>query len=151
MSLRDWLDRKDLKSHNTSPREIANLLDVVERDLQDASVSAISTDRRFATAYNAALQLATVVLYSSGYRAVGKGHHWITISVLPEILGPDAQELADYLDNCRIKRHSVDYDRAHSLTIDDVEELLKEASSFKEKVMEWLWSNYPDLLSEVGE
>ena len=150
MSLQDWLDRNDLKPHQTSPREIADLLEVVERDLKDASVTAISPDRRFATAYNAVLQLATIVLCASGYRASGQGHHWITISALPDILGPDAQELTDYLDHCRKKRHGVDYDRAYSLSTEDVEELLQETTSFRDEVLEWLKENHPDLLGEAG-
>ncbi len=150
MSLQDWLDRKDLKPHKTSLREIADLLQVVKRDLQDASVTAISPDRRFATAYNAVLQLATIVLYASGYRATGKGHHWITISVLPDIMGPATQELADYLDNCRRKRHGVDYDRAYSLSTEDVEEPLRETGSFRDEVLEWLRKSHPDLLGETG-
>jgi hypothetical protein len=38
--------------------EISDLRDVVERDLKDARVDMISAGRRFATAYNAVLQLA---------------------------------------------------------------------------------------------
>ena len=146
MVLQDWLDRKDLRPHNTSRREIASLLEVVDRDLQDASVTAISPDRRFATAYNAVLQLATAVLYTSGYRAAGRGHHWITISVIPDVMGSDAQELADYFNNCRTKRHGVDYDRAHIISTDDVDELLHEAGLFRDKVLTWLKGNRPDLL-----
>jgi len=33
---------------------------VIERDLADAAIAALSADRRFATAYNAALQTATM-------------------------------------------------------------------------------------------
>lgn len=36
-----------LRRHRTSAREIADLLGVVERNLADASVEAVSTDRRF--------------------------------------------------------------------------------------------------------
>ncbi|NPV59496.1 MAG: hypothetical protein HPY75_07525 [Actinobacteria bacterium] len=146
--MQDWLDRKDLRQHNTSRREIANLLEVVDRDLQDASVTVISPDRRFATAYNAVLQLATVVLYASGYRAAGKGHHWITISVLPDIMGSDAQERMDYFNNCRTKRHGVDYDRADIISLDDVDELLREAEIFRDEVLTWLKANRPDLLED---
>ena len=51
-----------LRSHRTSAREIADLLGVVDRDLADAAVQDVSADRRFAIAYEAALQLATITL-----------------------------------------------------------------------------------------
>lgn len=51
-----------------TPEEIRALLAVSARDEADARETAISEDRRFATAYNGALQLATVVLRAEGYR-----------------------------------------------------------------------------------
>ena len=56
-----------LRSHRTSAREIADLLGVIDRDLADAAVQEVSADRRFAIAYEAALQLATIAIYASGY------------------------------------------------------------------------------------
>jgi hypothetical protein len=56
-----------LKRQPTSRSEIDSLFRVVDRDLEDAAVPGVSADRRFATAYNAALQLATVVLRAHGY------------------------------------------------------------------------------------
>ena len=50
-----------MRVHQTSPQEIHDLRAVVERDLTDASVEALSDDRRFATAYNAVLQLTKIV------------------------------------------------------------------------------------------
>jgi len=46
---------------------------VIERGLADAAVPALSADRRFATAYNAALQAATMVIACAGYRTSGLG------------------------------------------------------------------------------
>jgi len=66
--LQRWLDSGALRRHRASGQEVADLLDVVERDLGDAQATVISLDRRFATAYSAALTLATVVLAASGYR-----------------------------------------------------------------------------------
>jgi hypothetical protein len=43
------------------------MLGLVDRDLSDASREEISMDWRFNIAYNAALQLATIVLYARGY------------------------------------------------------------------------------------
>lgn len=139
-------DKGLFKPHRTSPGEIANLLAVVERDLRDSAVTEISLDRRFATAYNAVLQLATIVLYTSGFRARGRGHHYATISALPDILEPGAQELTDYFNNCRTRRHNIDYDRAQAVTEEELEELLREAVLFKKMVLEWLDKNHPDLL-----
>jgi hypothetical protein len=72
MSLEVWKNSGWLRRHKTSAKEISGLMTLVERDLTDAAREEISTDWRFNIAYNASLQLATAVLYASGYRA-GKG------------------------------------------------------------------------------
>ena len=69
---------------------VRSLFRVAERDLADASIAALSEDRRFATAYNAALQLATIALRAEGYRTRGVGHHRTTIMALPLIVGDDS-------------------------------------------------------------
>jgi hypothetical protein len=84
MSLDDLQKQGRLRSHKTSREEIGSLIEIVKRDLNDASVSLISPDRRFATAYNAALQLATIVLHCHGYRTRGGGHHATTFAALQE-------------------------------------------------------------------
>jgi hypothetical protein len=49
---------------------------LVARDLADAQVQGLSADRRFATAYNAALQTAKMAIACAGYRVTAKaGHH----------------------------------------------------------------------------
>lgn len=101
MNLQNWLNKGRLQRHNTAAKEIADLLKVVDRDLADAAIKEISADRRFATAYNAALQMATIVLYASGYRAGKPGHHWVTLKVLPGVMGSEVQDLADYFNSCR--------------------------------------------------
>ena len=81
MSLKKWISEGRLQQHSTNNNEIQSLFKLVERDLKDAKIELLSTDRRFATAYNAALQLATIVLHAARYRvksSVG-GHHWITV------------------------------------------------------------------------
>ena len=66
MSLKDWLDNGWLKQHQTDRQEITDLLSIVERDLADAEISALSVDWRFGIAYNAALKLCTIILYAQG-------------------------------------------------------------------------------------
>jgi hypothetical protein len=63
MNLKQLLDQGKLRPHKTSKKEINNLLGLAKRDITDAKAQGISADRRFAIAYNAVLQLATILLY----------------------------------------------------------------------------------------
>ena len=91
-SLKSLLDKGALRPFPASASETADLFRVVDRDLADARVTGLSADRRFATAYNAALQLATIVLRSEGYRTFGAGHHYTTILALRAIMGEDSTQ-----------------------------------------------------------
>lgn len=146
MNLQRFLAEDRLRQHQTSPREIADHFKVVHRDLADADILQLSTDRRFATAYNAALQLATVVLSACGYRAAGSGHHWVTFCVLPDLMGPKARKFATYFDLCRSKRNLTEYDRAGEISEVETEELVREVKAFEDLVQEWLGSNFPNLV-----
>jgi hypothetical protein len=145
LTLKDLLADGRVRPHRTSAKEVAELLRVVDRDLADAEIPQLSTDRRFATAYNAALQLATIALSAAGFRALGAGHHWTTFHALPEIMGTQAQVRADYLDNCRSKRNVTDYDRVGEISQREVEEVLAEVRAFREDLLDWLKRNHPTL------
>lgn len=146
MIFQNLLAEGKLRQHRASSEEITELLQVVDRDLADAAFPQISADRRYVTAYNAALALATIALHAFGYRAVGLGHHRTTIQMLPDILGPEAQARADYLDNCRTRRNTADYDRAGTVSGTEAEELLAEVMAFRASVLEWLRMKHPSLL-----
>jgi uncharacterized protein (UPF0332 family) len=147
MSLTKWLADGHLKEHHASASEIHKLFQVIERDLDDAAIEQTSADRRFSTAYNAALQLATIALLASGYRAVpGKGHHYITIMSLTETMGQKAESRAEYLNTCRSLRNRTDYDRAGVTNENQVAELLEEIHFFHQDLIQWLKTHHPDLL-----
>jgi hypothetical protein len=147
MRLKKLSAEGQLRKHKTSAREIAELLAIVERDLKDASQRGLSVDRRFTTAYNAALQLATIALHAAGYRTAGRGHHWTTLHALPEIMGLQAVKRANYLDACRTKRNVADYDRAGEVSDIELTEILEEVRKFRTDLIEWLKSRHPNLLS----
>ena len=147
MSLNNWLSERRLRHHQSSPEEIRDLMRVVERDLADAAVEALSVDRRFATAYNAVLQLATVVLRASGYRTSGGSHHWITFQAIPHLMGHKEQDRTDYFNSCRSKRNIADYDAAGEIADSEVRELCDEANEFRTVVLNWLRNSHPGLLS----
>ncbi len=145
MNLENLLSRGRLRLHKTSKKEISNLLQLVKRDIQDAKVKGLSADRKFACAYNAILQLATIVLYCSGYRPEGAGHHFTVFQAMKEIIGSKYYKLADYFDSCRAKRNITDYDYAGGISESEAEELTREAASFLEVIIDWLKAKYPNL------
>jgi hypothetical protein len=117
----------------------------VERDLADAKGD-ISADWRFGIAYNAALKLCTILIHSSGFRPEKNLQHYRTLRALPLILGPDRRADADYLDACRIKRNTVEYDYAGGATKKDAEELIEFTRELREDVRQWLQENHIELL-----
>jgi hypothetical protein len=145
MSLQQWLENGWLRRHQTSKREIANLLKIIDRDLKDAE-GGISEDWRFGIAYNAALKLCTILLYGEGYRLEKNLQHYRTLQALPLILGKDRKADAEYLETCRSKRNIVEYDYVGAATDRDVIELIEFVRELKSSVTTWLKEHHPELI-----
>ena len=93
MSLEAWRDSRLIVEHESSQREISELLGIVETDLEDALITELSPDRRFACCYGALLTAARAALRAAGYR-VPKGtpsHHYYAIQSLQFTVGLDTQ------------------------------------------------------------
>ena len=145
MTLKQWAANGWLKDHRSSAEEIGNLLAIVERDLKDAAKGIISTDWRFGIAYNAALQLCTILLYAEGYKAERTLQHYRTIQALPFILGSERKNDSNYLDACRAKRNVVEYDYVGGVTENDADELIEFVKGLKDQVETWLEEKHPEL------
>jgi uncharacterized protein (UPF0332 family) len=145
MSLKQWADNGWLKTHRTSREEISHLLDIVERDLNDAQRD-ISTDWRFRIAYNAALKLCRILLAAEGYRPSHDSQHYRTLAALPEILGEAKKADAEYLDDCRKKRNIIEYDSVGGASESDADELIKFVKEFRGEVIAWPRKRHPELV-----
>lgn len=145
MNLNDYVAKGWLKKHQTSKEEIKNLFAIVNRDINCAKED-IVPDWRFGIAYNAALKLCTILLFSSGYRVQGSAHHMKTIELLPVIMGNDRKDDSDYLDTCRRKRNIIEYESVGGATDKDVEELISFVDEFKKDVEHWVYANRADLI-----
>lgn len=145
MSLQTWHKNGWLRPHQTNRRQIADLLAIVERDLEDARTSRLSSDWQFGIAYNAALKLCTILLYAEGYRPERALAHYRTLQSLPLILGAERKEDADYLDSCRAKRNTVEYDMAGQTSPEEAKELINFATDLKADVMDWLRKRHSKL------
>jgi hypothetical protein len=119
---------------------------IVQRDLEDATAGGISKDWQFGITYNAALKLCTILLHAEGYRpGRGQSAHNHTLNALPHILGSDRQKDADYLNSCREKRNTVEYDHVGRVSKQDVDELIEFTRGFSAEVLRWLKAKHPTL------
>jgi len=145
MTLRQWESNGWLKAEPARHEEIANLVAIVDRDLKDAA-GAISSDWQFGIAYNAALKLCTILVRAEGYRSAHGLQHYRTIAAMPLILGESRKDDADYLDSCRTKRNTVEYDYVGAASANEAKELLEFATALRVEILGWLRKKHPNLL-----
>jgi hypothetical protein len=142
------LNKNLVKAHSTSKQEICDLEKIIEREINDANVQAISNDRRFACSYNEALQLGHIVLATDGYRtnAAMPGHHKTTFAAVELIMGASVSQLTAYFEVCRRKRNSLDYSVSGSINASEVKDIQKSVLQFRRVVESWLSRNHPNLI-----
>ena len=146
MSLQQWQNNGWLRPHVTDKNEIANLLAIVDRDVEDASACGISDDWKFGIAYNAALKLATIMLYATGFKPEKNLAHYRTLLAIEFTIGAHHKDDAAYLDACRVKRNTVEYDNIGGASHAEALELLDFVKELRTEVLEILAEKYPDLL-----
>ena len=107
----------------------------------------LSTDRSFATSYNAALQSAKMAVACAGYRVVAKqGHHQAGFAAAELAIGPSVAGLIAYFETCRRKRNLLDYDAANIVSDTEAAEILEKVREFKQEVEDWIANNHPGLV-----
>jgi hypothetical protein len=144
-----WFSAGWLQRHQSSPEEIRDLWLIAERDLRDAASGGISHDWQYGIAYNAALKLCTILLHAEGYKpAKGNLAHYRVLSALPLILGQHRQGDADYLDACRQKRNTVEYDRVGGASEAEAAELITFVTGLQTEVGTWLRQKHPHLAQD---
>ena len=117
---------------------------LVARDLADASLAGLSADRRFATAYNAALQAANMAIACAGYRIVSKvGHQRISLGARNWPSGEAAHSTPTIL-------RRVDGSEILSTTRSPMlrqtqkqKEIVVQAKQFYVEVEDWIAKNHP--------
>ena len=149
MSLAQWQANGWIKGHRTSEGELKNLLQIADRDIEDAQTGGLSNDWRFGIAYNAALKLCTMLLYDAGYMPEKALAHYRTLMSIQYTLGAGRKADAIYLDACRAKRNHVEYDYIDGASEAEADELLSFAKALRSDVVIRLKPRYPGL--EVQE
>ena len=146
MTWTQWLADGKVKRHQTSKKELDSVRALIARDLSDASIQRLSADRRFATAYNAALQTAKMAILCAGYRvSAGAAHHKTSLECMRVAIGKPAEPYADYFDRCRRKRNVIDYDDAYVATETEAQEIVAKVQEFLDFVERWIEKVHPPL------
>ena len=131
MTWTSLLANKEAQKHKTSKKELDNMRALIARDLADAVIAGLSADRRFATAYNAALQAANMAIACAGYRIMSKvGHHRASLESTELVLDKSVHNYADYFETCRRKRNTIDYTFSNVATETEAKEILVQAKRF---------------------
>jgi hypothetical protein len=144
MTLQQWRENGWLVPHQTTKKQITDLLKMVDRDLRVAK-STDDADWSFGIAYNAALKLCTALLYASGFRAARDLNHYRTLMALPLILGPHRDPDTSYLDQCRMKRNKLEYEQTGAASESEAQELIAFAEELRKEATAWLAKEQPDL------
>jgi hypothetical protein len=148
MSLQKWAEHGWVKAEPSSRDEITSLLAIVDRDLKDASVAAISEDRRFEAAFSAARTAANIALRASGYRTSTQvGHHIKTIESLEFTIKADPK-LIQRIKTLSKKRNATSYDSAGSISTQELRLAINTATEVQAAVLNWVKKNHPELLSQ---
>jgi len=148
MSLESYSRNRWIRRHETSPREIADLMALADRDVEQSQTPGLGPEWRFDIAYNAVLQLATAALAAAGYRAERDNKHLRTLECLRYTLGVE-QERVRYLDVCRRKRHTAIYERVGAVSEAEADEIVEVAKRLRRDVTEWIRSEHSELSEEI--
>jgi HEPN domain-containing protein len=147
MSLERWAEHGWLRAEPTSREEVMGLLGIIHRDLQDARVEAISEDRRFEAAFNAARTAANVALRACGYRTTTQlGHHLKTIESLELTIQVDSR-ITQKLRVLSKKRNATSYDSAGNVSEQELDEAIRVAEELRGTISDWLRAEHPELLT----
>ncbi|MGP0069585.1 MAG: hypothetical protein ACLQGP_39045 [Isosphaeraceae bacterium] len=152
MSLELWLQSQYTIKQETTAPELLDLLQVVDRELSDASIPALSSDGKFGHAYNAGLCLCRIALRAAGYRvAKGKGVHQYEINSLVYTLGNEKKDEMIFLSRCSRIRGQEVYDRTGVADPQDVVDLIETVKQLRLDVLSWLKADHPGLYPEGYE
>lgn len=121
---------KRVRQQATSADEIRALFRVVERDLEQAEVPGLYPDGKYTFVYNAALQLATIVLRLKGLRVGAAGHHRETFHVVEPLVPEAMQSIVAEFEHARRKRNTVMYDQAGTISEHEVNDLRQAVKEF---------------------
>jgi len=146
MTLEAWSDSGLITPHQSTPQEVFDLFAVVETNLRDAAIPALSPERKLGCCYGAILSAARAALRATGYRVSRstRSHHYYVIQSLRYTVGLATSTLLQ-VEAIQKKRNTADYVRVGEVPEALVAEAAALARGISEAVRQWLAENHPNL------
>jgi len=130
MALENWLEIGKLIKHKTNKEELEAIFGVIDRCLNDAGLSGLSSDQKYINSYQAAFEAAMALIYCSGYRPIKAGHHYIVWQCMKDLIDKDSRETVQLFEKAAKKRNKLSYDIAGLASKKEADEIYNEAKNF---------------------
>ncbi|HEU0013541.1 MAG TPA: hypothetical protein VFQ45_07640 [Longimicrobium sp.] len=104
------LDSRQIEALPADDDEVAGMWGKAFRSLRSSGLRGLDADAAFTLAYQAALQAATAVVRTAGYRVKGESHHHHTFAALAALDLGAVSEAGRDLNVIRQRRHGAIYD-----------------------------------------
>lgn len=129
------VDSGRVKKGRFSRRQVDSCFEIARRDLETSRVVVdVSPEWAFNIAYNAMHQIGRAFMFSSGYRAVGEGHHATVVQFLVTGLGNRCSDIVTVMDRMRRKRNRATYDKVGTISRKEAKEAIANADELMNEV-----------------
>jgi len=117
-----------IKTHQATPEEIKDILEVADRDLKFAKNSmAYNWDWAFTIAYNAALSASRAYMYKLGYRPTSAESHKTVWRFMLSALSKEHHDRIHFFNRMRVKRNRNLYDQVGLISETEGRQIIRSA------------------------
>lgn len=145
MDLDRLLQNRKIELYQSSQAEIDSKISIADANLRSCKqIVPINhpdvDDTAYKEAYNAILQAATALMYSSGYKVRDRGSHHLTTQqfIEAEYAGEFEADIINILGHARQMRNMLQYDVSEAVSHSEAEDLISKADRFVKTVKEIL-------------
>lgn len=141
------LDSRDIEELVAEDEEVVGMWSKAVRTFRSAGAVGLDEDpdSRFTLLYQSALQGATTVVRTAGFRVKGNNNHQIVFSTVAALGLGELSEAARDLNVIRQRRHAAVYDWETSVGREQVEALRGVATRLFREALQWLCGERPSL------
>lgn len=116
-----------------------------------ASMNGLTGDPALSLVYQAALQAATAVVRTAGYRVRGSGHHHHTFATVVALGLGDLSQAARSLDHARQLRHQAVYGWQARTTDEDLAAVRSATDRLFRAAHRWIMEQRPHLAATLSQ